>query len=59
MQTFRIVFTVLFAAVVAVYLFGNGFSADTLSMVIPMLLLYVVFQVFVEPLFCVVIKRNR
>ncbi len=58
MMNSRITIAVLFAVVLLLSLFGGGFSAASLIGVIPYLILLVLFELLLNPLFTWILKSN-
>ena len=58
MLSFRIIFTVLLCLIILAYLFIGGFTVQSLISAIPMLILLVLFEVLLTPLFVVSLKSH-
>lgn len=58
MIKFRISFFVIFAVMIAIFLFGNGISRQTIISVIPCIILLVIFQALLKPFTKTLIKTN-
>ena len=58
MLKFRITIAILFVAISFLSLFGGGFSADAWIGIIPYAILLVLFELLLNPLFCLILKSN-